>query len=51
MDKKNQRRGIVAVDTETDSLNPLDANLVGISLCYEAGYACYIPLEHVTEKF
>ena len=48
--KKIEERGIVAVDTETDSLNPLDANLVGISLCYEAGYACYIPLEHATEK-
>jgi len=35
-----------AFDTETDSLDPLRANLVGISLCVEAGKACYIPLAH-----
>ncbi|MEN9311824.1 MAG: polymerase, partial [Pseudomonadota bacterium] len=33
-----------AIDTETDSLDPLQANLVGISLCVEPGTACYIPL-------
>ena len=31
--KKIEEKGIVAVDTETDSLNPHEANLVGISLC------------------
>ena len=35
-----------AFDTETDSLDPLRANLVGISLCVEAAKACYIPLAH-----
>ncbi|HQX92917.1 MAG TPA: DNA polymerase, partial [Thermomonas sp.] len=35
-----------AIDTETDSLDPLQANLVGISLCVEPGTACYIPLAH-----
>jgi DNA polymerase-1 len=35
-----------AFDTETDSLDPLRANLVGISLCVEVGKACYIPLAH-----
>ncbi len=39
-------RGIVAVDTETTSLNEMRAELVGISLCVEAGSACYIPLTH-----
>ena len=48
--KKIEEKGIVAVDTETSSLNPHEANLVGISLCSEPGIACYIPLEHVTEK-
>ena len=48
--KKIEEKGIVAVDTETNSLNPHEANLVGISLCYSAGEACYIPLEHETEK-
>jgi len=40
------KRGWVAVDTETTSLNEMVAELVGISLCVEAGQACYIPLAH-----
>jgi DNA polymerase-1 len=39
-------RGYVAVDTETTSLNEMVAELVGISLCVDAGQACYIPLTH-----
>ena len=39
-------RGYVAVDTETTSLDEMRADLVGISLCVEAGQACYIPLGH-----
>jgi DNA polymerase-1 len=35
-----------AFDTETDSLDPMQANLVGFSLCVEPGRACYIPLAH-----
>ncbi|MGV8944691.1 DNA polymerase I [Thermomonas sp.] len=35
-----------AFDTETDSLDALRANLVGISVSVEAGKACYIPLAH-----
>jgi len=38
-----------AFDTETDSLDPLMANLVGISLSAKAGDAYYIPVGH-TEK-
>ena len=38
--------GVVAVDTETTSLDALRATLVGISLCIEAGRACYIPVGH-----
>ena len=41
-------RGVVAVDTETDSLNAMQANLVGVSLATRAGRACYIPLGHGT---
>ena len=48
--KKIEEKGIVAVDTETDSLNPHEANLVGISLCYDEGVACYIPLQHSEQK-
>ena len=48
--KKIEEKGIVAVDTETNSLNPNEANLVGISLCLAPSKACYIPLEHYSEK-
>jgi len=41
-----RERGWVAVDTETTGLNEMIADLVGISLCVEAGSACYIPLTH-----
>jgi DNA polymerase-1 len=41
-----RERGYVAVDTETTGLNDMTAELVGISLCVEAGQACYIPLTH-----
>ncbi len=37
---------LVAVDTETTSLDPMQARLVGISLSTEPGVACYIPLGH-----
>ena len=39
-------RGYVAVDTETTSLDEMRAELVGISLCVDAGRAAYIPLGH-----
>lgn len=42
-------KGYVAVDTETTGLNEMIADLVGISLCVEAGQACYIPLIHRAE--
>jgi len=38
--------GLVAVDTETTSLDEMRAELVGISLSTVAGKACYIPLAH-----
>ena len=38
--------GEVAVDTETNSLDPHQAELVGISLSSKIGKACYIPLGH-----
>lgn len=40
------RKEEVAVDTETTSLDPLSAELVGVSLCGEAGKAYYLPLGH-----
>ena len=36
----------VALDTETTSLEPMLARLVGISLCIAPGQACYIPVAH-----
>ncbi len=41
--------GIIAIDTETTSLNARSAELVGISLAIDEGRACYIPLGHVQE--
>ena len=38
---------LTAVDTETTSLDPMQAELVGISLSVEAGSAAYIPVGHV----
>ena len=38
--------GIVAVDTETDSLDAQRARLVGLSLAVAPGKACYIPVGH-----
>ena len=37
---------VFAIDTETDSLNTVSANLVGISLSVKEGEGCYIPLKH-----
>ncbi|WP_422030360.1 DNA polymerase I [Roseovarius sp.] len=39
-------RGHVAIDTETTSLNEMQAALVGISLAVTPGEACYISLRH-----
>jgi len=37
---------LMAVDTETTSLDPMRAQLVGISIAVEAGQAAYIPFGH-----
>ena len=37
---------LVAVDTETTSLDPMQAHIVGVSLAIAPGRACYIPLGH-----
>ena len=43
-----EKNGLVAFDTETDSLNASQANLIGMSLAVSVGRACYIPLRHET---
>ncbi|HEX7819951.1 MAG TPA: DNA polymerase I [Sphingobium sp.] len=40
--------GLLAIDTETDSLDSVSSGLVGISLATAPGRACYIPLGHVS---
>jgi DNA polymerase I len=37
---------VVAFDTETDSLDPMQARIVGLSFSDKVGHACYIPLRH-----
>jgi DNA polymerase-1 len=37
---------VFAFDTETTSLNYMEAQLVGVSLCIEAGTAVYVPCGH-----
>ena len=41
-------RGYLAVDTETTSLDEMQAEIVGISMCIDPGQAAYIPLLHRT---
>lgn len=41
--------GVLAIDTETTSLTPAKADLVGISIASQLGKAAYIPLGHVQE--
>lgn len=42
---KNQ--DTIALDTETDSIEPLFAKLVGISFCYDTEKSYYIPISHM----
>ena len=44
--KEAEETGEICIDTETNSLNPHLAKLVGISLSTKIGKACYIPLNH-----
>ncbi len=48
--KEADEIGEFAIDTETNSLDAHQANLVGISLCYKPGYSGYIPLAHKAGK-
>ena len=44
--KEAEENGELAIDTETTSLDPHQADLVGISLSTKIGKACYIPISH-----
>ncbi|OOG36835.1 DNA polymerase I [Rhodanobacter sp. C06] len=37
---------LIAFDTETTSIDPMLADIVGLSLAVEPGKACYVPLAH-----
>ena len=41
-------RGVVAFDTETNSLDATQAMMIGLSMAIEPGRACYVPLRHGT---
>jgi DNA polymerase-1 len=41
--------GAIAIDTETSTLQTMQAELIGISLCVTPGRACYVPLRHRAE--
>ncbi len=41
-----REQGYVAFDTETNSLDAMQADLVGFSLALQPGQACYVPLLH-----
>ena len=45
-----EENGEIAVDTETNSLDPHQAKLVGISFSTKIGRACYIPIGHTEGK-
>ena len=44
--QKLEAADLICLDTETTSLDPMQAKLVGLSFAVEAFEACYIPLEH-----
>ncbi len=48
--KEAEEKGEIAVDTETSSLDPHQAKLLGISFSTEIGKACYIPIGHTEAK-
>ena len=45
-----EENGEIAIDTETSSLDPHQADLIGISLCTKIGKACYLPIGHMNGK-
>ncbi len=43
---KIKKARLFAIDTETTGFNPLKDKIVGFSLCWQEGQACYVPLNH-----
>lgn len=44
--EKLKKAPVIAFDTETDSLDNVSANMVGLSFAVEPGLAAYVPLAH-----
>ena len=47
--KKIDKSKAFAIDTETDSVNTISANLIGISISVKENEGCYIPIGHSYE--
>src|SRR5262249_41678456 len=47
--ERAREAGVVALNVETDRLDPLACDLLGISLAIAPGQACYVPLQHVDD--
>ena len=47
---KLNEKSYISIDTETSSLNPHEANLLGISLSHDSNQAYYIPVAHKSIK-
>ncbi len=41
-------KGVLSIDLETDSLDPMRANIAGFALAWEEGEAAYVPVGHTT---
>ena len=48
--EKIKKARLFAIDTETTGLNPFKDTIVGFSLSYDDGKACYVPLKHGEQK-
>ncbi len=48
--KEASKSKVIAIDTETTGLDYMDADLVGVSMAYEAGKAFYIPFGHEKQE-
>ncbi len=48
--KRNRAKPQLVIDTETTSQHPMEARLVGISLCFDPPEAAYLPIGHDTSE-
>tara|TARA_B100001057_G_scaffold484652_1_gene563060 strand:+ start:207 stop:2966 length:2760 start_codon:yes stop_codon:yes gene_type:complete len=44
--KELEKEAVISFDTETTSLNPLEAQLLGVSFSFAPNKACYIPIKN-----